>query len=83
MQEVHTDGNEAAGLFQEIFAAEITAARRLCDGCGREYAIGAHRAYGGAGTVLRCPGCGAIAATVTESPREYVIGLTGAWRFGK
>src|SRR3954453_11929041 len=78
--EMHTDGNGMAGLLQQIFVPEITAARRVCDGCGDEYAIGAHLAYAGAGAVLRCPGCGAVAASITELPGEYVVGLHGAWR---
>ena len=59
-----------AGLLQEVFVAEITTAERVCDSCGEEHPIGAHRAYSGAGTVLRCPGCGDVAATVTETPGE-------------
>ena len=77
--ELHTDGNGVAGMLQQIFVSEMTTARRLCDGCGQEYAIGAHMAYKGAGTVLRCPGCGAFAAAITETPSSYVVGLTGAW----
>jgi ribosomal protein S27E len=80
---MHTDGNEIAGLLQEVFVAEITAAQRVCDGCGEEHAIGAHLAYSGAGKVLRCPGCGAVAATVTEAPGEVVIGFTGVWRVAR
>lgn len=80
MDELHTDGNGVAGLLQEVFVAEITTARRLCDGCGADHAIGEHRAYAGAGTVLRCPSCGKVAATVVVLPGEYMIGLEGAWR---
>ena len=81
--ELHTDGNAIAGLLQEVFVGEITVARRVCDGCGQEHAIGAHRAYEGAGTVLRCPGCGTVALTVSVLPNEYVIGLQGAWRLAR
>jgi hypothetical protein len=81
--DLHTDGNAVAGLLQEIFVTEITTTMRVCDGCGQEHPIGAHRAYSGAGMVLRCPGCGAVAASVTVTPREYVIGLHGAWRLRK
>jgi hypothetical protein len=81
--EMHVDGNGAAGLLQQIFLAEITTATRLCDGCGEEHPIGAHRAYASAGMVLRCPGCGAVAATISEQPSEYVIGLNGAWRLAR
>ena len=58
--DLHIDGNGVAGLLQEIFVTEITTARRVCQGCGEQHPIGAHRAYSGAGTVLRCPGCGAL-----------------------
>ena len=77
---MHTDGNEIAGLLQEVFVTEITSARRVCDGCGEEHAVGEHLAYRGAGAVLRCPGCGSVAATVTEAPGEVVIAFSGAWR---
>jgi ribosomal protein S27AE len=78
--ELHTDGNGVAGLLQQVFAGEITTARRLCDGCGEDHAIGEHLAYSGAGAVLRCPNCGALAATVVALPGEYVLGMHGAWR---
>ncbi len=78
--ELHTDGNGVAGLLQQIFVTEMTAARRVCDGCGEEHAIGEHRAYAGAGTVLRCPGCDAVAASIAVLPGEYVIAINGSWR---
>jgi hypothetical protein len=81
--QLHTDGNGIAGLLQEIFVGEITAARRVCDSCGQEHPIGAHLAYSGAGTVLRCPGCGDVACCVAVLPGEYVVGLRGAWRLGR
>jgi hypothetical protein len=81
--DLHTDGNAIAGLMQEVFVGEITTARRVCDGCDQEYPIGAHRAYESAGAVLRCPGCGAVAATVAALPGEYVIALHGAWRLAR
>jgi Family of unknown function (DUF6510) len=78
--ELHKDGNAVAGLLQQVFVPEMTTARRLCDGCGADHAIGEHRAYEGAGMVLRCPSCGQVAASVAVLPGEYVIGLHGAWR---
>ena len=77
---MHTDGNGIAGLLQEVFVAEITSALHVCGGCGEQHAIGEHRAYSGAGKVLRCPHCGAVAATVVETPGEVMIGFTGVWR---
>jgi predicted RNA-binding Zn-ribbon protein involved in translation (DUF1610 family) len=78
--ELHTDGNGVAGLLQQVFVSEITTARRVCAGCGQEHAIGEHMAYSGAGTVLRCPTCGDVAAAVSVLPGEYVIGMHGTWR---
>jgi hypothetical protein len=78
--ELHTDGNGVAGLLQQFFVTEVTTVRRVCQTCGEEHPIGAHRAYAGAGTVLRCPACGDVAAIVSALPGESVIGLRGAWR---
>ena len=79
--EIHTDGNGAAGLLQQVFAAEITAAERVCQSCGAQCAIGAHRSYPGAGTVLRCPECGDLAATIVERPGGYSVSVQGTWIF--
>ena len=78
--DLHTDGNALAGVLQDIFGTEVTAAGRVCDACGSEHPIGAHRMYHGAGAVLRCPSCGAIAASIAVLPGEYVVSLHGAWR---
>jgi hypothetical protein len=78
--DLQTDGNAIGGLLQQIFVTEMTTARRVCDGCGEEHAIGAHRAYTGAGVVLRCPGCDAVAATLSVQPGEYVVAINGVWR---
>jgi hypothetical protein len=77
--DLHTDGNAIAGVLQEVFVAEITAARRACQSCGARNQIGAHRLYTGAGFVLRCPTCGDVAACITALPDEYVISLRGTW----
>jgi predicted RNA-binding Zn-ribbon protein involved in translation (DUF1610 family) len=78
--ELHIDGNGVAGMLQQVFVTEVTTVKRVCQSCGEEHPIGSHRAYAGAGTVLRCPACGDVAATVGVLPGEYVIGLRGAWR---
>jgi hypothetical protein len=82
-ESLHTDGNEIAGILQEVFVAEITAARRVCQSCRAESAIGAHRLYHGAGLVLRCPSCGDIAAAVTVRPDGNVISLHGTWSLAR
>jgi Family of unknown function (DUF6510) len=77
---MHTDGNQIGGLLQEVFVAEMTASRRACQSCGQDHPIGAHRLYEGAGYVLRCPGCGDLAACITTLPDQYAISLYGTWR---
>ena len=59
--DTHTDGNELAGLLAEVFGADMTSAPRRCADCGLDAPLAAHRAYHGAGVVLRCPGCDAVA----------------------
>lgn len=67
------DGNAAAGILQEIFAVEVTAALGTCDGCGAVEAVGAVVVYArGPGTVLRCPHCdGVLAKIVTDGERVW------------
>jgi uncharacterized protein DUF6510 len=64
MTDLHTDGNGVAGLLGEILAVEPTALQRRCQSCGAENALAAHRAYHGAGVVLRCPACADVALRV-------------------
>jgi hypothetical protein len=80
---VHTDGNAVAGLFQEVFLAEFTAAQRICQSCGAQRALGAHRAFSGAGVVLRCPHCGDVAGRIAALPDRHVIELRGTWIFDR
>jgi predicted RNA-binding Zn-ribbon protein involved in translation (DUF1610 family) len=73
------DGNGVAGLLAETFGAEMTTARRGCPTCGAVNAVGAHRAYRGAGTALRCPACGDLALRIAALPDRHVIHLSGSW----
>jgi Family of unknown function (DUF6510) len=79
MAELHTDGNAAAGVLQQIFLAEVTSAQRVCQSCRQENAIGAHLLYKGAGMVLRCPVCGDVAACIAKLPDDFVVSFRGAW----
>jgi hypothetical protein len=72
---LHTDGNEIAGMLEEIFGMEMTATMRTCRSCGQEWPIGAHRLYRGAGLVLRCPNCSDLAAVMAGERIE----LFGTW----
>jgi hypothetical protein len=80
--ELHTDGNGAAGLLQQVFAHEITMTQRVCQSCATQNPIGAHLSYPAAGTVLRCPHCGDLAATILERPDGYAVSVHGTWVFG-
>jgi Family of unknown function (DUF6510) len=73
------DGNALAGLLAEVFATEMTRAMRTCRSCGSSSAIGAHRAYRGAGVVLRCPVCSDVALRVGLLPGRYVARMIGEW----
>ena len=77
--ETWLDGNGVAGLLGEVFGAEVTAVVRACGSCGTEAAVGAHRAYRGAGVVLRCPGCGDVAIRISQLPDRNVVLVRGSW----
>ena len=74
------DGNALGGLLQELFGAELTDAPHGCPSCGAVDAVGAHRLYFGAGLVLRCPTCDAVALCVATLPDRHIVHLSGAWR---
>ncbi|HWC37927.1 MAG TPA: DUF6510 family protein [Acidimicrobiales bacterium] len=76
---MHIDGNGIAGTLEEIFTTEITMGERICQSCGSRAPIGAHRAYRGAGLVLRCPVCGDLGARVGLFDRHHVLELRGTW----
>ena len=73
------DGNAIAGLLHEVFAADMTRALRRCQSCGTESVLGAHRAYRGAGTVLRCPACGDVGLRIASLPDRHIVRLAGEW----
>ena len=73
------DGNGVAGLLDEVFGTDMTTVQRRCQSCGQRHPIGAHRAFRGAGTVLRCPFCGDVAARIGSADDRHVVLLAGAW----
>lgn len=73
------DGNGIGGLLGELFAAEPTASERICQSCREQHPAGAHRAYPGAGMVLRCPTCGDLALRVTQVPGRRIVEFRGTW----
>ena len=80
-EDLWLDGNGVAGLLAEVFGAEVTALVRGCGSCGAEAAVGAHRAYRGAGVVLRCPACGDVAILIAQLPDRNVVQIRGTWAF--
>jgi hypothetical protein len=79
-QPVHLDGNALAGLLSEAFGTDMTVAMRDCSHCGDHSPLGSHRAYIGAGVVLRCPGCDQVSMRITSLPDRHVVELSGAWK---
>ena len=77
MDALMLDGNALAGLFQEVFAVEMTTALGTCGNCGATDAVGAIHVYRGAGAVLRCPHCGHALVTIVKADMRAWIGFPG------
>jgi Family of unknown function (DUF6510) len=71
------DGNALAGLLAEALGEDMTAVERRCEECGAERALGAYRAYLGAGVVLRCPDCGSPGLRVVEVAEGFSVSWAG------
>ena len=79
--DLRLDGNAAAGLLGEVFAAEMTSALGTCDGCGATNALGSVQLYAHApGSVLRCPSCTAMLMCIVRLPDGLVVDLSGLRR---
>ena len=78
MDALKLDGNAAAGILQEVFAAEVTTATGTCDNCGAVEAVGAVVVYArGPGTVLRCPHCDGVLMKVVAAGGRLWVDLRG------
>jgi Family of unknown function (DUF6510) len=80
MTELHTDGNDVAGALGELLSADPTTTRRRCQSCRSERPLADHRAYRGAGIVLRCPDCDDVAVLIGECEDELVVRWYGTLR---
>lgn len=80
--ELRLDGNAAAGILSEIFAAEMTTASGTCAGCGATNVFAAAQLYAQApGAVLRCPDCTGVLMCVVRFPDGgLVVDLSGLRR---
>ena len=78
-RELMLDANAVAGLLQETFGAEMTAALSQCAHCGREAEIGTLLAFTrGPGIVLRCSSCQGIVLRIVQTPDSIYIDARGA-----
>jgi Family of unknown function (DUF6510) len=77
------DGNAMAGLMQELFVGDITAARGACGACGSIADIGEQDAFMfplSPGAVLRCAGCEGVLMVIVRTRTSLRIGFQGlAW----
>jgi hypothetical protein len=72
------DGNAAAGMLSEVFAAELTSARGRCASCGQVAFVAEARAYVHApGLVLRCRSCDSALLVLVRARDRYVLTMTG------
>jgi ribosomal protein S27E len=78
-ENLHMDGNALAGVLAELFGEDVSATPRRCAGCRELHMVGEHMLYESAGYVLRCPGCGDLAATIVARTDGYAVTLRGTW----
>jgi len=76
---MHTDGNEMAGLLEEMFSRDVTEVMRVCQNCHEQHMVGSHLLFHGSGMVLRCPTCDHPAATAVPLGSGYAVSMQGAW----
>jgi len=78
---VHVDGNAAAGILREVFAAEMTAAACVCGHCGAGFALAETHAYVRApGVVLRCPDCSGVLLRILRLREGLSVEMRGVAR---
>jgi hypothetical protein len=74
----HLDGNMLAGAFADLFAFDVTTATARCAGCGAVAELATAMVYvTDAGSVVRCPGCDNVLATVVQGEGRMWLGMRG------
>lgn len=77
--ELMLDGNAAAGMLQDIFGVEMTAAPTECASCGNEAQIGTLLAFTqGPGVILRCSACENVMLRIVQTPDAIYLDARGA-----
>jgi uncharacterized protein DUF6510 len=72
------DGNALAGLLQDVFGAELTAAATVCAHCGARSVVAECVVYvGGPGAVARCRSCRGLLAVFVEVRGVTCVDLSG------
>ncbi|MGO4594402.1 DUF6510 family protein [Leifsonia sp. 2TAF2] len=77
----YLDGNAAAGMLSEVFAADVTTAVGCCANCGDKSVVARGRVYVDQhGLVVRCSVCGDVLAVAAERGGRLCLDLRGlAW----
>jgi hypothetical protein len=76
--DLRLDGNAAAGLLSELFAADVTTAVLVCASCGSDGPLGGAHVYSqGPGMVIRCTACSAALMRVARLRDRTVADLRG------
>jgi hypothetical protein len=78
--QLRLDGNAAAGMFSEVFACDVTAARAACATCGAVVEMGRQHLYMyplSPGAVLRCNRCEAVLMVLVHGRGHYRLSLHG------
>ncbi|QEO14829.1 hypothetical protein FLP10_10725 [Agromyces intestinalis] len=74
----HVDGNALAGPLAELFAFDVTDAVARCGSCGTADVVARAMVYRSAvGTVVRCPACDDVLATLVESDDRIWFSMRG------
>ena len=73
------DANAAAGILQEVFGVEMTAAPTECASCGNEGQVGTLLAFSqGPGIVLRCPACENVVLRIVQTAAATYLDARGS-----
>ncbi|WP_181435070.1 MULTISPECIES: DUF6510 family protein [unclassified Curtobacterium] len=77
------DGNAAAGVLADVFGTDTTTARVRCSGCGAVGVVATVVVLAdAAGTVLRCPECDDVLATVVDDGATAWLSMPGVSAIG-
>ena len=78
--QLRLDGNAAAGILQEVFVHEMSAARGASAACGTIAPLGSQHLYMyplSPGAVLRCTSCQEVLMVLVHAGGRYRLGLRG------